>query len=341
VFASEEGFSEEASDSGALDRLAKAGRRVLAIDVRGMGETRQTNQEGMTAAVGRDYWDFYTAYSLGRTFVGMQAEDLIIAAGEAQRRSESERVDIIAVGSAGVPALHAAYCEPAEFRQVTLDGMLSSWDAVVRADSTFGQLMSVVHGALKTYDLPDLAAALRTAVTIRSSAGPTGMDLERIALTAEDRLPSRPGLTGVRFGSPNFVNILAVDGISGGVQTWDVSRGHDWSARWTGFLVPEVSGELAFAVETNEEVIVEIGDNLSMRATSGKNGAAASVPLRAGQAVAICVHFNKPRREAELDDHVSKLSIRWRDAGGGWHSLPESWLRHSRAQRQHAEMSLR
>ena len=341
VFASEEGFAEEAGNGGALDRLARAGRRILAIDVRGTGETRQTNQEGMTAAVGRDYWDFYTAYSLGRTFVGMQAEDLLVAVRESQRRTGNKQIDIIAVGSAGLPALHAAFCEPAEFRHVTIDGTLASWDAVVRADSTFGQLMSVVHGALTTYDVPYLVVSLGTAVTVRSPAGPTGLTPDQVSLSPEDHHPARSGLTGIRFGSPNFVNIQAVDGISSGTQEWDVSRGHDWSARWTGFLVPEVSGEFALAVETNEEVTVEIGDYVSMRATPGKNGAAASIALRAGEAIAINVQFNKPRREAELDNHVSKLAIRWCDAGGEWQSLPESWLRHSRAQRLHAEMSLR
>ncbi|HEY5551016.1 MAG TPA: acetylxylan esterase, partial [Opitutaceae bacterium] len=51
VFASDEGFGGLSGNSSMLVQLAKGGRRVLAIDVRGMGETKQNNQDGMAAAV--------------------------------------------------------------------------------------------------------------------------------------------------------------------------------------------------------------------------------------------------------------------------------------------------
>lgn len=341
VFASEEGLGAESGPDGALDRLAKAGRRVLAVDLRGLGETKQNAQEGMTAAVGRDYWDFYAAYSLGRTFVGMRAEDLLIAVREAQSRSGSSQVDVIAVGAAGVPALHAAFCEPAAVRKLTLDGTLSSWDAVVRANSTFGQLMNVVFGALTTYDLPDLVHALGNAADVRSPAGPTGLTPGQLALSPDDHLPTRQGLTGIRFGSPKFINVQAVDGISSGENRWDVSRGRDWSARWSGFLVPSVTGRFAFAVETNEEATLRISDKVAIDAAPGKPGSATAVALRSGEPVTFEIEFNKPRREAELDDSISQLRILWRDDRGEWQPVPGEWMRHSRAQRMEAEMSLR
>ena len=83
VFLSEDGFGGEESR---LAELTMKGRRVLALDVRGTGETRQHDQQGMTAAVERDYWDIYTAYMLGRSYVGMPAK-MLSAVREAQRRS--------------------------------------------------------------------------------------------------------------------------------------------------------------------------------------------------------------------------------------------------------------
>ena len=44
-------------------------------------------------------------------------------------------------------------------KAVTIDGGLVSWDNVVRTPISHNQLVNVVPGALKVYDLPDLAAA--------------------------------------------------------------------------------------------------------------------------------------------------------------------------------------
>lgn len=341
VFASDEGFSIESGSNGRLARLAEEGRRVLAIDVRGLGETKQNNQEGMTAAVGRDYWDFYTAYSLGKTIVGMRAEDLLIAVREASRRAGGTPVELVAIGSVGVPALHAAFCEPQAIGHVSVEGTLASWDSVVRAESTFGQLMNTVHGALTTYDLPDLVAALGSTATIQSPAGPSGITPDQIKLSPADHLPSRSGLTGVRFGSPGFVNVRAVSELRNGSETWDTSHGQDWSAQWTGFIVPSVTTTTSFAVETNEEAVVRIGTSVTIEALPGSRGMVDGIAITAGNAIGLEVDMNKPRRESELDDHVSVLRILWKNDRGEWKPVPEDWMRHSRAQRLKAEMNLR
>jgi hypothetical protein len=271
----------------------------------------------------------------------MRTEDLLVAVREARRRTGNSAVELVAMGSVGVPALHAAFCEPESIRRLTLDGTIASWDAVVRADRTFGQLMNTVHGALKTYDLPDLIAALGTAVEVRSAAGPTGVTPNQITLSPEDRLPERPGLSGVRFGSPNFVNVQAVDAIRSGEEKWDASRGHDWSARWIGFLVPGITGTIAFSVETNEEATIHIGDRASISASAGSRAESVPLSVVTGQPLPFTVEFNKPRRAAELDDHLTSLRILWKNDQGEWQPVPAEWLRHSRAQDINAEMSLR
>jgi pimeloyl-ACP methyl ester carboxylesterase len=341
VFLSADGFAAEAAESGSLAGLARAGRRVLAVDVRGTGETHQRRQQGMTAAVGRDYWDLYTAHLLGRTCVGMQAEDVLVAVREALRRSGRSQVDLVAVGGVGVPALHAAFSQPESFRRVMLDQVLTSWDEVVRADRTYGQLMTVVFGALTTYDLPDLVAALGPAVTVRNPAGVTGVVRDPAPPSADDLLPSRPGLVGVIFGSPGFINPQSTDQLRQGTASWGTDLGHDWSARWAGSLVPGVSGQITLAVETNEEVAVRLGDRVVLAAAQTEAPVTAVVTVAAGQAVPFGVDFIKPRREGELRDHVSILRLLWRQSGGPWQALPAEWIRHSRAEENAAELSLR
>jgi hypothetical protein len=98
------------------------------------------------------------AYLLGRSYVGMRAEDTLRAArflGEGRRR-----VHLVAVGEAGPPALHAAALEPELFASVKLVGSLRSWVDVVRTATPSNGLAGVVHGALKVYDLPDLVRTL-------------------------------------------------------------------------------------------------------------------------------------------------------------------------------------
>ncbi len=66
------------------------------------------------------------------------------------------RVHLLAVGYTSVPALHAAAFAPDLFASVTLREPLAAWSPVVGQPVPAGQLTSTVHGALKTYDLPDL-----------------------------------------------------------------------------------------------------------------------------------------------------------------------------------------
>ena len=65
-----------------------------------------------------------------------------------------------AIGEAGVPALHVAALEPDTFASVKLIRPLVSWVNVLRTPLSTNQFVNLVHGALRSYDLPDLAASL-------------------------------------------------------------------------------------------------------------------------------------------------------------------------------------
>ncbi len=73
---------------------------------------------------------------------------------------KAEPVDLIATGNVTIPALHAAALEPELFGSVKLTGMLSSWSNVIELGRSVNQQVNSVHGALTTYDLPDLIAIL-------------------------------------------------------------------------------------------------------------------------------------------------------------------------------------
>jgi hypothetical protein len=65
-------------------------------------------------------------------------------------------VELVAIGEAAIPALHAVALHPDRFQKVDLRGMIHSWADVVKAADSENQAVNVVHGALKHYNLPDL-----------------------------------------------------------------------------------------------------------------------------------------------------------------------------------------
>lgn len=151
----EAGMAEAAKPDGPVDAALREGRVVYALDVRGLGETRQMKQDKFCADIGTDWEDYFAAYALGRSYVGMRAEDILVCA-----RQIGGPLELHACGMIGVPALHAAALEPQLFSSVRIERALASWADVIATPYTRGQLMNTVHAPLTTYDLPDLARTL-------------------------------------------------------------------------------------------------------------------------------------------------------------------------------------
>jgi len=159
-----EGKHVDAAPGGAIEKLVRDGGLVMAVDLRGIGETESTKSgKGWRPYFSSDWKDYFLAYLVDQSYVGMRAEDTLVCARflAGYRAGEKpRRVHLIAIGEAGPPALHAAALEPEMFASVRLDRSLVSWSNVVRTPVTRNQLINAVHGALNTYDLPDLLATL-------------------------------------------------------------------------------------------------------------------------------------------------------------------------------------
>lgn len=166
LYIHEEGKSAVSAASGPIEAMVKAGKRVLAVDVRGTGETQQSKQNKFTDAIGLDWKDVFTAYLLGRSYVGMRAEDVLVCA-RFLRKEQAGPVDLIAAGNVTIPTLHAAALELELFGSVRLTGLLSSWSNVIESGRSYNQQVNAVHGALTTYDLPDLTATLGDKLIIK------------------------------------------------------------------------------------------------------------------------------------------------------------------------------
>lgn len=166
LYIHEKGKAADAAPGGPIETIVKSGYRVLTVDLRGTGETQQGKQGQLSGATGPDWKDVYTAYLLGRSYTGMRAEDVLVCA-RLMRQEQAEPIKLIAVGNVTIPALHAAALEPELFSSVKLTGMLISWSNVIELGRSLNQQVNAVQGALKTYDLPDLAATLGNKLIIK------------------------------------------------------------------------------------------------------------------------------------------------------------------------------
>jgi dienelactone hydrolase len=162
----EAGKQAAASPGGPIEALVRAGHLVLAVDPRGVGETEARHKrEWYRQLFGANGCEFFMAYLLGQPLVGMQAEDILVAARFLARYDgHTRRVHLAATGRMGVAALHAAALEPDAFAALRLQGTLRTWTDLVGMPTRPDYLPTLVHGALKLYDLPDLARALGTKV---------------------------------------------------------------------------------------------------------------------------------------------------------------------------------
>lgn len=155
----------DAAPGGPIENLVQAGHTVLAVDLRGCGETRTTPwRYGNTLEfTGPNTAEFFIAYMLGKSFLGMRAEDVLVSSrylAELSPGQKPRRVRVVAVGEVGPAALHAVALEADLFSSLKLRRSLVSWSNVVHTLVTKGALVNVLHGALKAYDLPDLVAML-------------------------------------------------------------------------------------------------------------------------------------------------------------------------------------
>ena len=143
----------------AWEDLIKSGyEQILAVDLRGWGETQQVGHHYYrNENLGSDGKDFYTAYNLGRTYVGFRTEDILTLGRWLKQNPPGSQVTLMGVKEGCIPALHAAALEKGMFEQVVLRDCPESWTSVVNNGgfSTM-PLTSTVHGALRVYDLPEL-----------------------------------------------------------------------------------------------------------------------------------------------------------------------------------------
>ena len=103
----------DAVPGGPIEQLVRKGKVVLAVDLRGIGETTTSGR------------DVTISYLLGKSLVGMRAEDVLQSArmlSEWQNKDQGSAVHLTASGVAEAAAIHAAALESSLFVSIKVNG---------------------------------------------------------------------------------------------------------------------------------------------------------------------------------------------------------------------------
>ncbi|MDO4587836.1 MAG: prolyl oligopeptidase family serine peptidase [Planctomycetia bacterium] len=129
----------------------------VAIDLRGWGETQGKGQSYYNYDFfGPDGSEYYLAYLLGTSYIGMRTDDLISIARFFKEKYQCQ-IHLAAFGLAGNIALHAKIVQPELFESITIEkDALTTWTSLVNESPTQIPLSNVIHGVLAFYDINDL-----------------------------------------------------------------------------------------------------------------------------------------------------------------------------------------
>ncbi len=112
IYLHEQGKAAGAGPDGEIAKLVAEDRRVLAIDLRGWGETSPgrppANRPG---TLGADNKEFFLSVHLNRPLLGQRVYDVLSIIASLAKEGVGE-VELIGVGAAGPIALHAAALDP-------------------------------------------------------------------------------------------------------------------------------------------------------------------------------------------------------------------------------------
>ena len=157
------GKSAAAAVGGEIEQFVKTGVIVLAIDLRGVGETRLRNTEGSDdfPVYFGDFESAMTALHIGRPLVGMRMSDILRGVDLLSARPDVERTKIYGFGkdAGAIPLLHAAALDE-RIGKLALEGMLASYQTIIQQRIHRQIFEQVIPGVLRSYDLPDVIAAI-------------------------------------------------------------------------------------------------------------------------------------------------------------------------------------
>lgn len=195
IYVHPKGKITEAQPGGEIEKLVKRGYIVAAVDVSGIGETKNTAARGLT--------DGYTAVLVGRSVVGIQSADIVRVARYLVNLDEVDPLKIGAVGinEMCIPVLHACAFDKSLKNVVLIGSPVSYRDIVMNRFYKIGMVPTGnkgqghpyeleftwgVAGVLTAYDLPDLMGCMAPGKIVLSGLKDHALENASTALIGEE-----------------------------------------------------------------------------------------------------------------------------------------------------------
>jgi dienelactone hydrolase/pimeloyl-ACP methyl ester carboxylesterase len=273
------------------EQSVKQGRRVLIVDLRGMGETSPQAR----GPFGPDSKEAFLGLHLGRPLLGQRVNDLlsVIAALGAEA---GDGVALIAGGTACLIGLHAAALEP-RITSLELLSMTISWSDVARSRVTRDQLASVVPGALEFYDTPDIAALVAPRpLNILGMADPAGWPVSQARVEATytackeayaRNAGSRLALVAGPVRPTRLPVVRTLDLALGETQTIELSNGKPATVKLLGLNerrdpIRDAVREARVSIEVNGKPLELSSGNYNLPVTVAGAGVQVDCPITGG-----------------------------------------------------------
>ena len=165
LYLTDDGGDDVVAEPGSMDRLLDAGHAVCAITLRGTGLTTPRFPHG-----GPEYYEgsvhlnerfAWTCLVMGRPVIGQRVWDTLRAVDYLVSRPDVDatQIRIVGVGSSGLVAMMAALLDD-RVRSVLVDRTLANYMSIVESESYSTHLAYFVPGILRSFDLPQIAAAM-------------------------------------------------------------------------------------------------------------------------------------------------------------------------------------
>jgi cephalosporin-C deacetylase-like acetyl esterase len=167
LYVNEAGKEADGGEFGLLEKFARSGRLVAAIDVRGVGETRPPHS-GPGEGPGQFGHLFdvetamaYMAWYMDRSLFGMRVQDVVRSVDYLLSRPDvaSAGVQVIGKGAGALWALYAAAMDSRILALVAERGLVS-YASLTQVDRYLHGAAIFIRDVLLHFDLPQVAAAL-------------------------------------------------------------------------------------------------------------------------------------------------------------------------------------
>jgi dienelactone hydrolase len=150
----------ESAEGGEIEWFVRNGIMVLAPDLVGIGEMGPGVFKGDAYIDGNSHNIWYASILIGRSIVGVRAGDIVRLAGMLKDNFGITEIYGLSKKELSPVLVHAAVFDNS-IKRIALVGPYSSYSSIVM-NRYYNQafIHSTVAAALKSYDLPDLAASL-------------------------------------------------------------------------------------------------------------------------------------------------------------------------------------